>query len=418
MTKEEVLFFEEHLRAMLLYVTSRKINDERDEAKVLHFRRSFSVLSNEVENRAAAPPDPKEVIENSISGTTKRKKAYLQNKEIKEVNMFTLKDCYIREKGNSFECRFRKIGITKSKSGKTKKEACAKMQKFLTALNKELQGVGGKLNVEENPKITRFIDIADYFIYTIKKENVAADTFQSYKSKYENYIKKPYKNCTFSELTPLRLQEDLKILRKKHSRTYEDVRMLLNGIFKYARANGLIELNPIEAIYLPPHERINGEALTPNEESRFITEIVGSPLEGIFLIMLYSGARPSEVASVQIDTEAETITIKNSKLKKYQKTKYRTLPLFPMLKRRLDTVINCKKDFSIKYINASLKKFLPNHTAKDLRHTFATRAKECGCNSEVVNFWQGHVPGSDMTAKTYTHFSMEYQKKQAKLFVY
>ena len=61
MTKEEVLFFEEHLRAMLLYVTSRKINDERDEAKVLHFRRSFSVLSNEVENRAAAPPDPKEV---------------------------------------------------------------------------------------------------------------------------------------------------------------------------------------------------------------------------------------------------------------------------------------------------------------------------------------------------------------------
>lgn len=391
---------------------------EGETAHFEHERSQFKILAFQSANAETLQNTQKEVQKQTNQRIMKSKKTYLQNKEIKEVNMFTLKDCSTRKKGNGYECRFRKLGIIKSKGGKTKKEAETKMQKFLTALNKDVKNVGNTLPSLKKPEVNRFIDIADYFFYSIKKELIKPQTFISYKSKYENYIKKPYKNCTFSELTPIKLQEDLRKLRNTVSRTYEDVRMLLNGIFNYAKANGIITLNPIDAVYLPPHERINGTALTPNEEKIFISSIVNTPHEGAFLLMLYAGARPSEIENIQIDTKNETITIKNAKLKRHQKITHRILPLFPMLKRKLECVLGCKTDYTKNYLNETLRKILPNHTAKDLRHTFASRAKECGVNSELVNVWQGHVPASDMTSLVYTHFSMEYQKKQAELFVY
>ena len=35
-------------------------------------------------------------------------------------------------------------------------------------------------------------------------------------------------------------------------------------------------------------------------------------------------------------------------------------------------------------------------------------------DNELVNLWMGHSAGKNLTANTYTHFSMEFQKKQAK----
>lgn len=54
----------------------------------------------------------------------------------------------------------------------------------------------------------------------------------------------------------------------------------------------------------------------------------------------------------------------------------------------------------------------PNHTLKDLRHTFTTRARECGIDNELVAVWTGHSLGN-ITSSVYTHFSMEFQKEQA-----
>ena len=63
------------------------------------------------------------------------------------------------------------------------------------------------------------------------------------------------------------------------------------------------------------------------------------------------------------------------------------------------------------------KRFLPNHTLKDLRHTFTTRARECGIDNELVAVWTGHSLGN-ITSKVYTHFSIEFQQEQAKKLVY
>lgn len=337
--------------------------------------------------------------------------------KIKEQKtMFTIKDCSGRFKNGYYEYRFRKLGLSVSKSSKSKAQAKVKMQQFLNALNQDLFGITAELPSNKKPEPNMFVDIADYFMYAIKQENVRPVTFRAYNSVYKNYVRKWYEHSALAEITPIRLQTDLKRLRDKSSRTFEDARLILSQIFDYAKANGLMTLNPVDAVYLPPHERTPGEAITKQEEKFFISQIRGTTYEFQFLVMLYAGARPSEAENTEIDWEREVIIIKNSKLKRHQKVKYRELPLFPMLKKF--GYIEKKDNCGVNYLNDVFQTFLPNHSQKDLRHTFASRAKECGCNSEVVNAWQGHVPGQDMTARVYTHFSMEYQKEQAKILLY
>lgn len=38
--------------------------------------------------------------------------------------------------------------------------------------------------------------------------------------------------------------------------------MIIIYIFEYAVVNGVLECNPIKAVYIPKHERKNGEAFT------------------------------------------------------------------------------------------------------------------------------------------------------------
>lgn len=63
------------------------------------------------------------------------------------------------------------------------------------------------------------------------------------------------------------------------------------------------------------------------------------------------------------------------------------------------------------------KKLCPNHTLKDLRHTFTTRARECGIDNEVVAVWTGHSLGN-ITSSVYTHFSNKFMQEQAKKLNY
>lgn len=353
-------------------------------------------------------------IEEKHAGEQKQRAFYFTKKEIEE--MPTLKDCHIRRKPNgTFEVRYRRLGFEKSFSSKVLKEAKARCYAWLKTLNIDLKERDVK---PEEKKYTRFIDFADNYMETVKQPNVTPGAYRSYKSKYDNYIKVMYKNATFNELTPIQLQKDLSQLRESSGRTYEDVRVLLNGIFKYAMANGIIDRNPLDAVFIAPHERTTGQALTLDAERRFVECIKGTDYEGIMLLLLYTGCRPCEYESFTYDEKTDTITLANGKLKHYQKIKTRTMPVFPLLRPHLEKVLNIKIKYDVKELNYRLKKILPKYTLKDLRHTFATRAKECGCNPEVVNLWQAHALGNNMTANVYTHYTIEFQKKEAEKLIY
>ena len=86
------------------------------------------------------------------------------------------------------------------------------------------------------------------------------------------------------------------------------------------------------------------------------------------------------------------------------------MPIFPKYQATLDNPI--KEKVSLEQLRLEFKNYCPNNTLKDLRHTFTTRARECGVDNELVAVWTGHSLGN-ITSSVYTHFSMEHQQREA-----
>lgn len=448
MTAQEITFLQERLTELLVFINGAKIESEQQDAKIIDFQSRLKLLKPEAtesvkfaEFHREDSPKNHTFTSNALAdggnqqlptqcnvdlqpNIEKAENGISLKQKLKELNtdMFRLTDCVTRRKGNGFECRFRKLGFEKSKSGKTKKEAHAKMQLYLNALNKELFGICEDLKVNKKIKIKTFIDIADFFIYNVKKDMLAELSFRTLENRYRLYVRERYQNCTFAELTPMRLQKDLQAIKEKHSRTYEDVRSILNGIFKYAKANGIIGHNPIDAVYITKHYRENCRAITYAEEAKLLQAELPESVKLAIVYALYAGARSTEVSQTVVDFQTEKILIKNAKLKQHQRRNkdklYRTLPLMPMLKPYRELIESKPALIGVKRINFHIQTVLPDVTLRNLRHTFASRAKECGVNPELVNVWQGHVAGNDITAKVYTHYSEEYEKRQALLVDY
>ena len=341
-------------------------------------------------------------------------------KEIKD--MPRLKDFKIRVKNNRYyEIRFRRYGYNVSFSSTNFEEAKRKAFEWLSTFEEQIKpqvhftvlskSESEHFNVSKNIIFKQF---ADEYFYKIKQKRVKAATFKSYKIHYINHILPVYGKLRLNEIKPYFIQKHLDKINAKTPRACEDVKMLLNNIFDYAVNNGIIERNPIKAVYIQKHERKNGIALSPEQERKFVRDIKGSKYENYFLKMLYSGVRPTEVITIQENLVNNTLTVKNSKLKSYQKNLYRTIPMFPKYK----TIQNYKLEkANLEQLRIEFKKYCPDNTLKDLRHTFTTRARECGIDNELVAVWTGHSLGN-ITASVYTHFSMEFMQEQAKKLIY
>ena len=91
--------------------------------------------------------------------------------------------------------------------------------------------------------------------------------------------------------------------------------------------------------------------------------------------------------------------------RKGMKEKSRSVPISPMLKRVLPFIdIEAIKTASVAVLTNRIKDIFPNHHLHDLRHTFITRAQECGIRREIVSLWAGHKADSSITTTVYTHF--------------
>ena len=348
-------------------------------------------------------------------------KLQFTKKEIKE--MPRLKDFSIRQKENGvYEIRFRKYGYNESFSSKdfsmAKQKAFTWLSEFESQIKPNVHFTvlsekdSERFSVSKN---TLFKPFADDYVYNIKKKRLKEVSFRNYKNYYEKIILPVYGKMRICDIKPYFIQKFLDKYNAKTPRLCEDLKCLLNGIFEYAVNNGIIDRNPLKAVYIPKHQRKTGTALTPQEEQAFIAAIKGTRFENAYLKMLYSGVRPCEINEIEDNTDNNTLTVKNGKLKSYQKNLTRTIPIFPKYKDTLDKPIT--KTLSSYRMELEFKELCPNHTLKDLRHTFTTRARECGIDNEVVAVWTGHSLGN-ITSSVYTHFSMEFQQEQAKKLVY
>jgi len=308
--------------------------------------------------------------------------------------------------------RYRRDGFNKSFNSKSYEVAKKKAYDFIFDLKKVLRDKSTEIHG------TRLDEVARAWL-ALKAAHSDKKTAAVYRGVYNNHIAPVFGQRAVKSILPMHLQPFFNDLFERQPRTCEDAKTILNGVFRYAVANRLCPSNVMDGVIVEKHVRTPGKALTNEQIEHFKQTMLKdqTPFGLAGLIILYTGIRGAEFESLTFNWTAGTWSVKNAKLKKSQKRNegnlYRTVPIFPnlwKLRERIET-----EDWKIKAATLSSK--WCNHfsecTIKDLRHTFATKAREAGVENELVNLWTGHLPGKNVTANIYTHFSMDFQKQEA-----
>lgn len=195
---------------------------------------------------------------------------------------------------------------------------------------------------------------------------------------------------------------------------------MLNCIFDMAAEDYNI-LSPMKKVVLPYHQSKQGVALTKDEEERLVKYCLAhKEVEGTdaLLVLLYFGLRKSELASIEV-IDGKWLQCETSKERLGQNVVLRKIPFTPMAKRILPYIDFKKaKNANLNTISTRMKRLFPDHHPHELRHTFISRCKECGVQSEVVSIWAGHSLSGTITSTVYTHYSDEFQLHEAERVVY
>ena len=344
---------------------------------------------------------------------------FFSEKEIKEMPI--LKDCKFRLKANgSTEIRYRRGGISKSFCGKTPQIAKKKAREWLRAFNEKIR-LNQAATKEEQSRQDIFENYVRQWIEIEKKPYVKKITLETYLSECENHLFPRFGERKLQSIRYPELQEFLnEFLQAGKYRLADKIRNYLQQIFQSALDDELIEKSPAKRLKKIVYQKKNGVPLTRAEEAEFVRRVLADQrcrCRYALLLILYSGIRRNELHHVQIDAERKWITIENGKTRKGAPS-VRSIPISPILARYIDRAME-ELDTPNDYLSRQVPIFTDGkHHLHDLRHTFITRAQECGIPQEVVSRWVGHSRGNSMTDQVYTHLSKEYQEEEIKKFDY
>lgn len=359
--------------------------------------------------------------ENPDAGTsgTDSEKALLKftAKEISRMpkfvrNLYKLKGgtfAHIRKKENgTYEIRYRRNGINLSVSSKNLE--CAK-ERFIEKLN--------ALSTSAGNKNVTFAEFASTWLDVVKRPHVQSKTLDDYDRILKNYINPHVGNVAVKNIRPMELQKILsEQLENGNGRTATMIYTVLKPIFDFAVGEELISRSPMALIKKPKYEVQHGEALSLEEERALVKRLLSSesPLRFAFLFVLYTGIRRSELTTAEISDK--WVVVVTAKARKGESKKKRKIPISPMLRPYLRKMTKKALSQDLATLTHEFPKFAPGHHLHDLRHTFITRCQECGIPREVVSLWAGHKADNTMTSNVYTHFSEEFQLKEAEKLTY
>ena len=305
----------------------------------------------------------------------------------------------------NYEVRFRKFGYNIAVSSNNLAEA---KQKFIAKLN-EVDRFGSAA-----PSIpSTFDSFANYYFENFYKRKVAAETYRIGLNQYKNHILPNFGNVSMRKITPKACQDILDRLNEQgKGKTADDVYSLLNMIFKAAVKHNVLINNPLDMVFHTKHERQHGTALTKEEEKLLLESTAETPQQLMFAVGLYTGMRPNEYETAQLD--GDFIVAINSK-RKNGKVEYKKIPITPMLRPYLDGVDKLQFS-SLRIMRDRFNKLFPKHKLYDLRTTFYTRCQECGISPVARDEFVGHSLGE--LGNTYTDLSDEFLLAEGQKFKY
>lgn len=342
----------------------------------------------------------------------------------------------IRQRYDDFEGRFMYQGKRYLVHGKTVTET----QKVMTELKYKLEH--GLYVSKEKLSLNEWYQT---WLEEYKKNRVKLGTYTSYEKYYQSVLKNRLGSRMISDIRGEHIQKLYNDLVKEGYAlsSIKIVSAVLNGCFKQAERNGLIERNPVRLAELPRQtEKKTRQAMTREQQALFMEYAKESYLYHFFEVMLRTGMRKGEMQGLKypdIDRKANVIHVRRTlKYIEHQgyiedtpktRTSTRDIPLTAAVLEHIEAqrnywgfkVINMNQyifcnergealsreriqaeiDRTVKRIRAAGHDF-PRITSHVFRHTFATRAIEAGMQPQILKTILGHSSLA-MTMDLYSH---------------
>lgn len=308
-----------------------------------------------------------------------------------------------------FEIRYRRNGYYIHVSGATLEKA---KENFIRETSPE--------NIEKHRKRQKKIALNTFLFVTnewlnFRKTNLNPVTLKNYESYCKRFLFPSLGELPISSIKTIDINN---IMTTVQGRVYEDLRVVLNSVFKYALASGIITHNPMLLIPFKKAERNNRRSLT-NDELKKLFERLNLPefkdYKQTFLILLFFGLRPCELADARF--EDDFLIARNAK-RKAGKIEYKKIPICNQAREFLDLSAPIKALHRTDVLNRIFKRIMDDDTVTQyyLRHTFATVCQQY-VRPDIVDIWMGDS-SERLVGRVYTHFSDDFMIKQMQNVVF
>lgn len=302
--------------------------------------------------------------------------------------------------GVYYEIRYRRNGYNITVSNKNL-ETAKKMFVERTA----------HLDEPAKPKAITFGQMADEWL-SYKKGKVTNRTWHSYSYHAQKYFTGEMRGRGIKTIRTSQLNKFMEQFAN-YPRMYEEMRILLNSIFKYALLNGVISHNPVTLIPFKRAERISRRALTDDEIRAFLYNIQEPRFDKVrqtAYALYFFGVRPCE-----LDDEAhfeDGFLVCRNRKRKGGKIEYKKIPVPEQAKEFIDFAQPlCPKVKSDVTLSRKMRDAMPEGlTAYNLRHTFATTCQQF-VRPDIVDIWMGDSP-ERLVGRVYTHFNDAFMREQ------
>ena len=319
--------------------------------------------------------------------------------------LFTINDKIVtyRYVDGLYQARFRRDGYNIEVASKSFDIMRQKFLDKLLATEKTKQNAGYPL----------FADFINDWL-KVKKQTVKETTYKSYVNLLTKNILPKFGHYHVNEITRKDIQDFLfELTDGGKNRTAQKLKLLLSAIFDVIVEDYGIK-SPMAKIVLSHYEVKKGKAFTKAEEKVIIDFCKENPHyagNSAILTLLYTGMRVGELETITYDDTF--IYCESEKTRKGYAKVIRQIPISPMLKKVLPLIDLEQAKATNRYtIRDALKRIFRDRHIHELRYSFITRAKECGCNPELVMKWVGHEFDADVKTsrvdRGYTTYSQEY----------
>lgn len=276
------------------------------------------------------------------------------------------------------------------------------------------------------------------------KPTIKERTFEKYSKQIENHLEKELGKYPLEKLSIQVLQNFVgHLLEKKLAQnTISGIISIVKCSLKKAVVLGHAKIQGFNGLILPKAKEKQIECFSVKQQrkiEKFISESKKTKLFGIVLC-LYTGIRIGELLALtwqDLDIQKQVLSIKKSCYDSWQNGKYTKIidtpktqssyRLIPLPKQLMPKIKELKKQAKGQYIvegkfedgmavrsyqktfSLLLKKLKLSHKGfHSLRHTFSTRALECGMDVRTLSEILGHS-NPTITLKRYTHSMLEHK---------